>query len=293
LLLFLALCHAGAVEILTNGTTSFNTSAPTSAQIPNWDAGWPVQGLTGWNYVGMTANNCTGVYLGNGWVITCAHVGAASFLLDGTTYAPVPGSAVGFTDSQSNTIDITLFQLESSPGLPPLPLAFSDPVPLSDSNPGDLVAMIGYLRSDGTLSWGLNTVTANNQPVTIGAPYLTNDFLTNYGAVTSTSGSNSATNDAFLIGGDSGGGDFIYDSAAGEWVLAGLNEGVDPSTNDSAFVQIDTYASQIDHVTGVPEPPSSVLAFLSLFLLFLPCLRPPARDLFRNRSFRSRSLPPA
>lgn len=49
--------------------------------------------VVGWDYVG-TINGASGVYLGNGWVITASHVGASTFTLGATSYSPVANSAV-------------------------------------------------------------------------------------------------------------------------------------------------------------------------------------------------------
>jgi hypothetical protein len=129
--------------------------------------------------------------------------------------------------------------------------------------------MIGY--GGGSLSWGVDTVTANYVGVTVvGYSYLSTDFKSAYG--TTTIGTNSVTNDAYLIGGDSGGGDFIYNSSTGKWDLAGINEAVDPSDNDSYMVQVSAYASQIDSdLAAVPEP-NALLLILLVFPL-LPALR--------------------
>ncbi len=63
----------------------------------------------------------------------------------------------------------------------------------------------------------------------------------------------SATNNYQLVGRDSGGGDFTYNSSTGAWILAGINEAIDQN-NDSYMVQMSAYASQINTVTAVPEP---------------------------------------
>jgi len=70
-----------------------------------------------------------------------------------------------------------------------------------------------------------------------------------------------------LIGGDSGGGDFVYDSATGQWQLAGINEAVDTTTHDSYMVQLDAYASQIKSFSAVPEPRSLLPTGIALALL--------------------------
>src|ERR1700734_1830127 len=65
-----------AVEM--NG--NYDTTAPTDSDISGWDSGGGASGVTGWDYVG-TVNDASGVYLGNGWVLTAGHVGAGTFVL--------------------------------------------------------------------------------------------------------------------------------------------------------------------------------------------------------------------
>lgn len=262
-LLGVALVHAKGVETDVNGVGSFNTSAPTSADIANWDTGWGESGITGWDYIGADGP-ASGVYLGNDWVLTAAHVGAGDFTLDGTTYDVVPGSTHGFINT-SGTVDLTLFQVAQGPDLPAITLETATPTRLSSHHDGDQVAMIGY--GGGTLAWGVNTVTCVNVPVQVAvysSTFNSIDYETAYGTVTD--GTYSATNNAVLIPGDSGGGDFIYDSSTGTWMLAGINEAVD-GNNDSYMVQVSTYASQINTITGatsVPEPGSFALAGVAL-----------------------------
>ena len=123
--------------------------------------------------------------------------------------------------------------------------------------------MIGY--GGGALSWGLDTVTNADMSVTVtGYPYDSIDFETAYGSTTV--GSNSATNNTTLISGDSGGGDFIYNSSTGRWMLAGINEAIDQYSN-SYMVQVRAYASQIKGVASVPEPGSFLLAGAALTAL--------------------------
>jgi len=256
------LIQARAVEEDVNGVDGFNVSVPTSGDIPNWDTGWAETGISGWNYVG-TVNDGSGVYLGNNWVITAGHVGAGPFTLNGTSYEMAPGSAQVITDSLG-TADLTLFQLTLAPNLPALTIATNPPFSLSWHDPGSQVAMIGY--GSGSETWGLNTVTAANVTVeVIGYSYETTDFQTAYG--TTSDGNQSVTNNAVLIGGDSGGGDFIYNSAAGTWTLAGINEAVDLSNADSYMVQLSAYASQIHALTAVPEPGDFLLTGMGLAVL--------------------------
>ena len=266
-----------AVE-LTNGT--YNTNDPTAANIPDWTSGWSQPTpeptgytyTTGWNYVGMVGtNNASGTYLGNGWVLTAAHVGAGTFTLNGVAYSVVADSA-----KQLGDVDLTVFKIASPPTLPSLTLSFGDPSAYDTATQtgGSGVAMIGYGEGSSrtTETWGYNTVTNINQTVTPqSTSYVSNDFLT------ATTTSDGLSNSAQLIVGDSGGGDFIYNGATGRWELAGINEVTGNYENDptygndalSGFVQLDTYAAQIDAITGAPEPSTWLLLGTGLGALWI------------------------
>jgi hypothetical protein len=117
---------AGAVVIDTL-TGSGNTAAPGD------DPGWANVGLRG---IG------TGVYLGDGWVITAAHVGGGSIVLSGTSYAMLAGSGTTLTNNRvagkSAATDLYMFRLASPPpGLPAVALAATaEPSPSGASTPG-------------------------------------------------------------------------------------------------------------------------------------------------------------
>ncbi len=265
-LLGLTLVRAGGVEVLVDGGpgSMINTDAPTSADIPNWDIGWGESGITGWDYLGYINGGDSAVYLGNNWVMTEGHVGPGNFDLGANTYDYVPGSVQDIV-SASGTADLILFRIAQAPDLPALNIESAAPTPLSASQSGDLVAMLG---NGGAKSWALNTVTAIGVPEMIGGySYVTTDFETACG--TTTAGSNSATNAGVLITGDSGGPDFIYDSVTGTWMLAGINEKIDDN-NDSYMVQLSSYSTQINKVVSVPEPRSPLLGVLAFTALILP-----------------------
>lgn len=254
----ITLIPARAIE--TNNT--FDTTAPTNSDISGWTTGWgasnDLNGITGWNYVGQIGS-ASGVYLGNGWVLGAGHVGAGDFTLAGTTYSYVAGSAVSIT-SGSDTADLTLFRISSSPSLPTLTLSLTDPVAFTQTQAGSQVVMLGYGGGQGE-TWGYNTVTQTNVSVTPGGfGYVSNDFLTVTG--TYHSGSASVDNPSTVVVGDSGGGDFIFNSTTGLWELAGINEVTGTGTFGpqnqnvpfSGMVQLDTYASQINSIIAAPEP---------------------------------------
>ena len=76
LLLLLGANHSAAVIIVTGDGTG-NTTAPSDD--PGFDNVGSVNGLSG-------------VYLGNGWVLTAGHVGSGPMVFGGVTYSPGPGS---------------------------------------------------------------------------------------------------------------------------------------------------------------------------------------------------------
>ena len=246
---------------------SFQTTQPTNVQVPYWTIGWPKSGTTGWNYVGQAAG-ASGIYLGNGWVLTAAHVGIGAFILNGVTYQAVAGSGHYLTvknaDGSTSTPDLILYQLATSPPLSPLTISQNAPVPLSQNQTGSSVVMIGYGGGSGE-SWGYDSVDyINYYPVTLGY-YNSNDFIAFFGTYYSGAVGNSlsTTNNSSLVGGDSGGGDFIYNPSTQMWELAGINEVIGSGTVNnqkvsiSGFVQLSSYATQIDAIVNASIPSDS------------------------------------
>jgi hypothetical protein len=268
--------------IENSSTGSFNETAPTSTNISNWTTGWTQPATqptgftytTGWNYVGSlngATAQASGVYLGNGWVITCAHVGPGNFTLNGTVYKYVgsnyhtfsgtvtttvvtsvvssSGTSTGTTTSSAvEQADFILFQISSPPALPTLPIRSSDPV-LNRSD----VAMLGYGDGDKLTNetWGYDLLDYYPDIVVNLIGFWTNDFET----------INAANTEYEAVSGDSGGGDFICNSTTHQWELAGLNEGALEQVQNgpeigSAFVQLndavfnDTYTATTTSPTG-------------------------------------------
>ncbi len=269
--LFFALFSAGSIKAVeTNG--GYNTTAPTNSDIPSWTTGWGAANVTGWNYVGQIAGGASGVYVGNGWVLTAGHVGAGSFVLgNGSaagTYSVVSGSAQSIPVNETQTVDVALFQVTPVPNLPALRIATSPPVAFSATTPGTMIALLGFGGSHG-LTWGYDTITDINEAITPdGLPqFLSNDFLTQNDTVTR--GSSTITNNSAVVSGDSGGGDFAFNPAAQAWELAGINEvmGADNGVNVSGYVQLNTYASQINEIVFGPATDTPTMPFAGLVIL--------------------------
>jgi hypothetical protein len=280
-----SLCATPLRAVQNTATGNFNSTPPTSSDIPNWNTGWGAGSVTGWDYVGEI-NGAGGVYLGFGWVLTAGHVGAGTFTLPngpGAGTYQVTGTSKSISNS-AGTADLTLFQISNPPSptaLPPLILSVSLPVAFSATQAGSPVALLGFGGGHG-LTWGFDTVTEINQSITPdGFSYVSNDFFTDNGTVVR--GSSSITNNWTLGGDDSGGGDFTYNSATGKWELTGINEvtgsysdysgNFDGNGTFSGMVQLDTYAPQINGIVNpslandTPTMPLPALFVLACLLI--------------------------
>jgi hypothetical protein len=109
----------------------------------------------GWNYVG-TVDFASGTYLGNGWVITAAHVGSISmgtnFTLDGYGTYACNGNVVRLTDPNTSLdVDLQMFQIS---GTPSLPLPNLQPLNIAGTTPaaGTPLYMVGYGHSTRAVS---------------------------------------------------------------------------------------------------------------------------------------------
>ena len=272
---------AGAAHGVVIAGGGGNTNAP--ADDPGWDH------LGSFN----TGAN-SGVYLGNGWILTAYHVfvldNPTAFNLGGTAYALDTGSWTRLTNATSSA-DLVMVKLtNATPALSTLQIRASAPV--ADA----AVAMIGhgyYQASDltywtntlptwtetaasnavysgynttGTLlmQWGLNNVALRNLNV--------NDGYGVNRSFTTVFDSNAGPDEAQAVVGDSGGGVFIKNGAT--WELAGMMYNVDspyagepPSGYGRTAVfgtstyaaDLSAYRSQINSI--IPEP--SALAVMS------------------------------
>jgi hypothetical protein len=240
-----------AAVVITSGDGAGNTTAPPDD--PGWD-----------NVVNL--NGLTGVYLGNGWVLTANHVGARNMVVDSDVYEPVSGSEVQLQTDVSNAADLLLFQILRDPGLPGVEIAASAPLP------GTEVVMIGRGRNRGagtsacypvrqgwlwetakTMRWGTNAVERNGINLSISGT-LTRAFSTEFDESLQTE------HEAQAATGDSGGAIFLENGEA--WELAGIMTAISNwgACNDGAALygnltyagDLSFYLDQIDDITSVP-----------------------------------------
>jgi hypothetical protein len=293
LLLLLMLSPAAQAVVINSASGTGNTNAPAD------DPGWANVG-----YI----NGASGIYLGAGWVLTAAHVGAGNITFLGTSYAPLAGTTVQLTnntiDRTTNT-DLLMFQLASTPaGLGSLTLASTAPTLGSGvtmigagRDRGGLIQwnvetgadpwtwtqvssggnFAGYQTSETSLMrWGTNAVSTTDVWVnaTNGVPDV-KSFATTFNALTLND------NEAQAVLGDSGGAVFTKKESA--WELSGVmftvagfegqpSAATTPVFGNATFsADLSFYRSQIMSI--IPEPSTYALLVLSMLGVGIYVLR--------------------
>ncbi|MFA7235683.1 MAG: PEP-CTERM sorting domain-containing protein [Phycisphaeraceae bacterium] len=271
------------------------TAAPTSADLTHGDPGW--------NYVGAflqtNGGNGTGVYVGNGWVLTAGHVSTGGQITFGSTSFSLTGAPIPLTNpvGVSGTPDLTLRKIS---GYLPLPdpvirassPTYNNPVVLISTGDDRSSALTAFPNGNSGYywdtsangrqqAWGTNNVYQSSVNVFRDTTNATQCFDVRFSNI---------TGEAQAADHDSGGAGFIYNNSLSQWELAGLILNIhngdvnvaprpgDPYTptgqpgNTAAFgnytflADLSKYADQINAV--VPEPASLALLCLgSLTLL--------------------------
>jgi hypothetical protein len=305
LALFLAVTFAwsqsATAVVINSATGTGNTNAPAD------DPGWLNIGFLG---VG------TGIYLGEGWVLTASHVGAGTISLAGVSYAPLAGTTVQLTNNSPGKTaftDLIMFRLASTPaGLGTLTLASSAPTL------GTPVTMIGAGRDRGaftkwnvntgttpwtwtevpsggnaagyqtlstrTVRWGTNTIASQdvwiNVPGSSNTPVDVKTFATTFTDLIA------AGDEAQASFGDSGGAVFAKNGSS--WELGGVmiaiggfsgqpTAGETPVYGNLTYsADISSYASQIMSI--IPEPSTYALLGFSAAALIFACRRARRKD---------------
>ncbi|MDR0532447.1 MAG: trypsin-like peptidase domain-containing protein [Verrucomicrobiales bacterium] len=247
-----------AVVVVTSGTV-YNSNEPTTTNIRYWNTGWGSSSVTGWDYVG-TVGGASAVYLGNGWVISAAHVDLSSntYTLDGVTYTIIADSVTTI----GNT-DLVLFQISTALDLPTLTISSSS------ASTGQSVVMIGY--GGGTKAWGTGTINGVNYELTLDNGHTSTYYYVKY---------NSINNTTQAISGDSGGAGFVYNSTTGQWELSGLLDAIATDDNGGYYtllIDLSSYSDDINTIVSsvsyIPEPACWALLLLGCPIILLLCQR--------------------
>jgi hypothetical protein len=255
---------------------SFNAFAVIDANSAS-NTGAPADGAP-WDNVG-DINGASGVYIGGGWVLTAAHVGAANINLDGTVFAPELPS-LRLTNSDGTSTDLVLFRLTTFPPLPSLSLASTTPAALSQIDmigfghiAGSAQTNFGlysgfYWSSYGAKSWGNNKVNVGGT-TTFNAGFGTvTAFITDFTSPGTIGPTSQTSDEAQLAGGDSGGGAFQKNGSV--WQLAGILDAEQNQVNqpgstacygdNSYMADIATYGNQIVAVLNANPIPNLSIA---------------------------------
>lgn len=233
-----------------------------------------------WESVGEMAGG-TGVYLGNGYVITAAHVNPfATINLGGMLYSYDGGATTTF-----GTADLRVFHLSSTPTVGAAVLYTGN---LETSVPATLIGT-GFGRDPNTSVGATVVPWGTAEPSTRAKRFGTNQpnsfttiFSGSYGSETiiTSLGSLAGPDEAALTSLDSGSG--MFQNIGGSWFLTGIGAYVTTdgsstfgnnlppdnalATGDfNAFIRISRYATAVS--AAIPEPGQTSLALLSFSLL--------------------------
>jgi hypothetical protein len=212
----------------------------------------------------------SGVYVGNGWVLTANHVGENPIVLLGVTYDPVMGSGVRFRNPDLSFADLKAYKLLGPD--PPLPaLVITDSAPTQNT----LITIIGNGRDRGsattwsgltgwnwgsgrTIRWGTNKIADENLLV-LG----TQAFSTVFDKLSP--GQAIGQHEADVANGDSGGAAFTGSSTTAELIGILFARGVfadqpnDTSLMDTQGVGnlgfiVDLFAYRNDILAIIDQP---------------------------------------
>lgn len=278
---------AWSVVVALDNTATY-TQAPTAA---GDDFGFGNVAVVSNFIAGIPAS---GVYLGNGWILTAYHnlsdggsgfqIGGVS--LQGVPYTADPSTATRLHNPNSSLTDLAMFRLTAIPsGVQSLTLSGAAPSvgvevrmmgngqdrALSETHWNSAweeevapFAETGYkLVGTRTLRWGTNNMASGL--LNIGDSF--GNFLGFYTTFDASSG------DAQATGGDSGGG--VFRKNGSNWELTGIMLGADQPSGgqpagtilygDRTFAaSIATYKTEIESIRALPEPSTAIFSLTGL-----------------------------
>lgn len=214
----------------------------------------------------------SGIYLGNGYVLTSAHVGCYPFVTqNGEIYKPDYKTWRILEQANGASADLAVFRIKIKnldsqlANLAPIPLASAHPQkddlvviignglvqnakPVGVRSGNKLLAVLGY-RIEGKRAaiGGLNTIGE-----VISKPVQTNQFQTDC----FTTKFDRDGFEAQAADGDSGGASFVYNSRLARWELAGCiiavsqSDGFIPFGSRTYLANLSRYAGQLPNAPG-------------------------------------------
>ncbi len=232
-----------------------------------------------WDHVG-TVGMGSGIYLGEGRVLTSAHVGCFPFRMhDGSVYQPDYASWRFLRNANGSKSDLAIFEVRFDKAsklgqLGTLPLATSHaarPVllvgtgftqgakPIALGSQGKSLAILGYhVQAQRSVAWGLNKETqVMEAPVATAGTFSTSCFATRFER-------NNFAGQA--TEGDSGGAGFTYNHQMNRWELSGCIIAVSQQEANVTFGartflgDLGRYAAQIAGEEGRTPTANRVVA---------------------------------
>lgn len=232
----------------------------------------------GWDRT-VSPGGASGVYLGNRWVLTAAHVGPGSVQILGVNYDVVADTRIQLHGpAGTGPVDLCLFQIDGDPGLTPIPVIAQQ---LAKNTP---VTLIGFGQQRGNAAY-FDAAWKTVDPATVTPTYAGYKRAGTYGKIWGTNAIDSVSttystsigksiayvltftdpaaggtaNEAEIGGMDSGGP--VFAKVGGVWQVAGIM--VDGSGKKSGYalwgdktiaVELATYQPQIEAVRRLSHP---------------------------------------
>jgi hypothetical protein len=260
-----------------------------------------------------TRGALSAVYLGNGVVLTAAHVGPGSVAFSGAVYPYVPGTEVRLQNQDGTYADLLMFEIYPRPDLPGVAIATARPTYSSllliagngfdrgsvlwwDPNGASAPGMTAGYHWDGTshLRWGTNHVELDPGYRVFNTEAFGSEF---------TAGQLSPEAQAAV--GDSGGAAFSQPDLLG-WRLSGVILGISQYSGQPAnttffgqrtyYADLAYYRDQLVDAVELPEPRGALAAGVAFLALLArkrgqTPFRQPLQELRARRCFTaSRSV---
>jgi len=257
-LLTLATAFEARSVLISTGDGTGNTTAP--AADPGFDN------------VGVVGGALTGVYVGNGWVLTANHVGENPIVLLGVTYDPVPGSGFRFQNPDLSFADLKAYKLLGPDPLLPA-LAITDAAPAQNTlitiigNGHDRGAVTSWQGNDGwlwastrTLRWGTNKISDIFDPNDPSHVFVVNTYWFSTRFDDLNPGQANGQDEADLVTGDSGGAAFTGSDTTAELIgiLYARGSALEQPSNTSLFGNVgyivDLFAYRSDILAVIEQP---------------------------------------